>query len=130
MVFKKIALGYNLSCVTEEDYISFDKNMILLFRRKMKDDLSQKSTWKHDIFFKCSKKIIFSKKLRWNMIFLILSGNTFFFPKTWYFLFGRKMKDDISQEIHGNMIFYEQDIMPLLSFAKKFKNDLLRQKCT
>ena len=40
------------------------------------------------------------------------------------------MKDDISQEIHGNMIFYEQDIMPLLSFAKKFKNDLLRQKCT
>ena len=40
-----------------------------------------------------------------NMIFLVLSGKMFFFPKTWYFSFGRKMKDDTSQEVHGNLIF-------------------------
>ena len=41
----------------------FPENMILFFRRKMKDDLSQKkSTWKYDIFFKCSEKFAFPKK--------------------------------------------------------------------
>ena len=38
------------------------KNMILFFRRKMKDDLSQEKTWKYDAFWKCSKKIVFPKK--------------------------------------------------------------------
>ena len=28
-----------------------------------------------------------------------------FFPKTWYFFIGQKVRDDLSQEIHGNMIF-------------------------
>ena len=84
----------------------FPENMILFFRRKMKDDLSQKNTWKYDIFFKCSEKMVFPKTLHWNMIFLALSRKMLFFsPKTWYFFFGRKMKDDLSQERHGNMIF-------------------------
>ena len=30
--------------------VFFPENMILLFRRKMKDDLSQKNTWKDEIF--------------------------------------------------------------------------------
>ena len=51
--------------------ILFPGNIILFFRRKMKDDLSQKNTWKYDIFFKCSEKMVFPKKLHWNMIFLI-----------------------------------------------------------
>ena len=42
----------------------FPENIILFFRRKMKDDLSQKNTWKYDIFFKCSGKIIFPKENR------------------------------------------------------------------
>ena len=84
----------------------FPENMIIPPGRKTKDDLSrQKNTWKYDIFFKCSEKMEFSKKLHWNMIFLVLSGKMVFFPKTWYFSVGRKMKDDISQEIHRNMIF-------------------------
>ena len=29
----------------------------------------------------------------------------FFFPKIWYFFFRLKMKDDLSQKMHGNMIF-------------------------
>ena len=49
----------------------FPKNMILFFKRKMKDDLSQKNTWKYDIFFKCSEKMVFPRKMYWNMIFLI-----------------------------------------------------------
>ena len=47
----------------------------------------------------------FQKQFPWNMIFLALSGKIFFFLKTCYFFFGLKMKDDLSQEMHGNMIF-------------------------
>ena len=62
MVFpKKIVLEYDLSCIIGKDDISFPENMILPFRRKMKDDLSQKNTRKYDIFFKCSEKMVFSK---------------------------------------------------------------------
>ena len=40
------------------------------------------------------------------MIFLELSGKmVLFYGKYEFFLFGQKMKDDLSQEIHGNMIF-------------------------
>ena len=51
----------------------FPENMILPLGRKIKDDLSQKNTWKNDIFFKRSEKMVFSKKLHRNMIFLVLS---------------------------------------------------------
>ena len=37
----------------------FPKNMILLFTRKMKEDLYPKNTWKSDIFCKCSGKMAF-----------------------------------------------------------------------
>ena len=57
----------------------FPKIMILFFRRKMKDDISQKNTWKYDIFFKCPEKIVFPKNLHWNMIFFLLSGKMVFF---------------------------------------------------
>ena len=44
-------------------------------------------------------------KLHWDMIFLVLSGKmVFIFQKIYYFC-GWKMKDDFSQEVHGNMIF-------------------------
>ena len=71
----------------------FPENMILFFRRKMKDGLSQKKkkekkkeikikiSQKYDIFYKRSQKLVFSKKLQWNMIFLVLSGNMIFFPQ-------------------------------------------------
>ena len=39
----------------------FPKNMILLFRRKRKNDFSQKNPWKYDVFFKCSEKMVFPK---------------------------------------------------------------------
>ena len=52
----------------------------------MKDDLSQKNTWKYDIFFKCSEKMVFPNKSHWNMIFLLSSGKTgFLFPEKMIF---------------------------------------------
>ena len=57
-------------------------------------------------FFKCSEKIVFPKKLHWNMDFFVLSGKiVFLFPENMILFFGRKMKDGLSQKIHGNMIF-------------------------
>ena len=94
-------------------------------------------------FSRRPEKMVFPKKSRWNMIFLVLSGKIIFlkkihgnmtsnflerwyfqkgplrhdlsciiwkdgilfFPKTWYFFLGQKVRDDLPQEIHGNMIF-------------------------
>ena len=61
----------------------FPESMILFFRQKRKDDLSQKNTWKNDIFLKCCEKMVFPKNSRLNMIFFVISGNT-------VFLFSRK----------------------------------------
>ena len=66
-------------------------------------------------------------KLRWNMIFLVLSGKMGFFSRIiWYFFFGRKMKDDLSQGICRNMIFsvymykcYKYDITLLQKRSKR-----------
>ena len=69
----------------------FPENLILHLRRKMKDDLSQKNTQKYDIFFKLSEKMVFLKGLRWDMIFLVLSGKMVFFPRNHdIFSLGRK----------------------------------------
>ena len=67
----------------------------------MKDDLSQKNTWKYDIFFKCSENMVFQKKLHWNMIFLVvLSGEmVVLFPENMILFFRWKLKDDIYQKI-------------------------------
>ena len=65
--------------------------MILFFRQKMEDDLSQKNAWKYDIFFKCFEKMVFPKKILWK--------DGIFYLQIWYFFFGRKMKDDLSQEM-------------------------------
>ena len=80
----------------------FLENIILFFKRKMKDDLSKKNAWKYDVFFKCSGKMVFPKKSHWNMIFLVvLSGKmTFLFPENFLLtLFFRWiMKNDLSQK--------------------------------
>ena len=50
-------------------------------------------------FSKCSEKMIFPKKLHWNMIFLVSSGKMIFlFPENMILFFRRKMKDDLSQK--------------------------------
>ena len=79
------------------------------------------------------------KKKHWNLIFLVLSGKIsrkYFFPGKHDILFGRRMKDDLSQEIHGYMIFsvytyrcYKHDVMSICQ-EKKIKDDLLPQRYT
>ena len=54
---KKIALEYHLSCIIRKDGIFFFENMILFFRRKMKDVLSQKIHG--NIFSVYSVKMVF-----------------------------------------------------------------------
>ena len=77
----------------------FPENIILFFRRKMKDDLSQKNSWKNYIFFKYSEKMVFPKKSHWNVMFLVLlSGKLIFlFPENIIVFFRRKMKDNLCQ---------------------------------
>ena len=50
-------------------------------------------------FSRRSEKMVFPKKLRWNMIFLVLSGKMIFlFPENMILHLRRKMKDDLSQK--------------------------------
>ena len=51
---KKIPLEYDLSCIIRKDDISFPENVILFFRRKTKDDLSQKIHENMIYFFQIS----------------------------------------------------------------------------
>ena len=59
--------------------VLFPKYMILFFRHKMEDDLSQKDTWNKIFFSNAPKRWFIQKKLSWNMIFLVLSGKMVFF---------------------------------------------------
>ena len=53
--------------------------------------------WKYGLF----KGIPFGYDLS-----CIIWKDGIFFPKTWYFFLGRKVRGDLFQEIHGNMKFY------------------------
>ena len=94
----------------------------------MKDDISQKNTWKCDTFFKCSEKMVFPKKivLEHDISCVIWKDGIFFF--------GRNMKDDLSQVIHGNMIFsaymYKCYNYNILLLQKKIKDNLLPKNYT
>ena len=97
----------DISCIIRKDDIFFPENMILFFRRKMKDDLSQKTTWKYDTFSNAPKRLSFQKNRtetlsllycleKWGLFFrkydtFSLDGKwTMVFPKKymeiWYFL--------------------------------------------
>ena len=107
MVFPKISRWNMIFLVLSENMIFlFPKNIILSFRSKSKDYISQKNTWKYDVFFKCSEKMVFPKNLRLKMIFFVISGKMVFLFSRKYVFFRRKMKeDDVYQKMHGNMIF-------------------------
>ena len=95
--------------------LSRSRKMIFLFaqkydltpRRKMKDDISQKDTRKYKIIFKCSEEMVFWKKvtLGYDLCCTIWKGGIFF-EKAFYFSLGGKYeRDDLFQEIHGNIFF-------------------------
>ena len=83
------------------------------------------------------ENMVFPKKSRSNMILLVYLEKWYFFSrKIWYFFFRRKMKDDLSQEIHGDMIFFEyiykcyKDDITLLQKKKKKKKMFFSRKNT
>ena len=85
---KKIALEYDISCIIRNDDI-FPENMIFFFKREMKDNRSQENTWKL-IFSSNFWKDGLSKKIALEHDDLSCTI--------------RKVKDDLFQKIHGNML--------------------------
>ena len=84
----------------------FPENMILHLRRKMKDDIFLKKNKPKYVSFRPSEKMVFSKRAPpGHDISCIIWKNGIFFPNTRYFFLGQEARDDLSQEIHGNMIF-------------------------
>ena len=79
----------------------------------MKDDLSQKkkkkkkNTRKYEIFFKCSEKMDFSRRTvqGLDLSCTIWKGGIFSSKHGIFSLDGKRGRNDLSQEIHGNMIF-------------------------
>ena len=72
----------------------------------MKDDLFQKNTRKYDIFFRsCEKKVFLKRAAPGHDLSCIILKDGIFFPEIRYFFLGQEASDDLSQEIHGNMIF-------------------------
>ena len=114
MVFPKKLRWNIIFLVLSGKIFLFPKNMILPPDGKWKMIFLKKITWKYDIFFKCSEKMVFSKRIALKRIALAYDLSCtiwergIVFPKTCYFFPGWKMRerDDLSQEIHGNMIFF------------------------
>ena len=58
---KKLAWNMIFFLLSEKMIFLFPDNMILFFRRKRKDDLSQTKTSEYYIFCKCTEQMVFSK---------------------------------------------------------------------
>ena len=88
----------------------FPKNIILFLRRKRKDDLSQKKKKKimRICFLQMFWKDGFSKIISLEIcFFFVISGKmVILFQRKHDIFFRRKMKDALSQKIHGNMTIF------------------------
>ena len=106
MVFPKNSCGYMIFLVLSEKIMFlFPENMIWHLRGKMKDDLSQKKYTEIWHFLQTFLKDgLFRKGCTGHDLSCIISKDGIFFPKTWYFFLGQEVRDDLSQEIHRNMI--------------------------
>ena len=88
-----------------------------------KNEIGRISTARKTIFSfsRHPEKMVFSKKLRWNMIFLVLSGKMIFLsPENMISPLRQKMKDDLSQKNTRNMIF-SSNVLKRWSFKRSFQ---------
>ena len=92
----------DLPCITGKDDIYFSRRYDLTPLEENERWYFSKNTWKNHILFRYSEKIVFSKK--WTEIWSFLYERWYFLAKRWSFFFERKLKDDLSEEIHGKMI--------------------------
>ena len=73
-------------------------------------------------FSRLSEKMVFPKKLCWNMIFLVILGKMIFlFPENIILYLRRKMKDDLSQKKYTEIWYFLQ------TFSK---DGLFKRGCT
>ena len=108
MLFPKKSRWNMIFLVLSEKIIFlFPENMILHFKRKIKDDFSQKNIRKYDISFKLYEKMVFSKMamLGRDISYIMWKESIFFARNMIFFFLLQKVRDGISQEIHGNMTF-------------------------
>ena len=85
---KKIRWNMTFLVLSLKMIFPFPEIMILLFKQKIKNNLSQKKIHENMIFFfKCSEKMVFLKKSHWNMIFFVLSGKMIFLVSQKYDIF-------------------------------------------
>ena len=92
MVFlKKLCWNIIFLALLGKMIFLFPENMILYLRRKMKDDLSQKNTWRYDIFFEPSEKMVFPRRTPpTHDLSCIIWRDGIFFPENIFFPFLRK----------------------------------------
>ena len=92
MVFpKKLCWNMIFLALLGKMIFLFPKNMMLYLRQKMKDDLSQKNTWKYDIFFEPSEKMVFPRRAPpTHDLSCIIWRDGIFFPENIFFPFLRK----------------------------------------
>ena len=114
----------------------FPKNMTLFFRHKRKDDLSQKNTWKYDIFFKCSEKMAFPRNSHLITIFFVISGKMVFLFSIKYdsFSLGGKWKKMIFIKQRVKICYFLYICVSITSttlpYWQKNKDALVRKKYT
>ena len=107
MVFpKKLRWNIIFLLLSGKMIFLFPKNMILPPDGKWKM-IFLKKLHGNVFFSNVLKRWSFQKGSRWDMIFLVLSGNVVLFSQKHGILSldGKWETDDLSQEIHGNMIF-------------------------
>ena len=76
-------------------------------------------------FSKRPEEMVFPKKSRWNLIFLVLSGNMIFlFPENMMLPPDGKWKLIFLKKIHGNMIF-SSNVLKRWSFQKGPSRDMI-----
>ena len=76
---KNPARTWSLLYYRKRWYFFFPKTWTYSIDGKRKMIFLEKNSWKCDIFYKCSEKMVFSKMLHWDMIFLVLSGKIVYF---------------------------------------------------
>ena len=90
-------------------------------------------TQKYGIFFKLSEKMVFSNKATLGHdLSCIIQKNGIFFIENIFFFLGQEVRGNLSQEVHGNMIFPAYttgvtNVAPCPSIKKKTKDGLIPQ---
>ena len=101
---KNCALIWSFAYYRERWYFLFPKIWSDTLDGKWKISFF-KNTKIYDIFFKPSEKMVFPKRaLPPHDLSCIIWKDGIFFPKKWSIFPGQKIKDSLSQEIHGNMM--------------------------